>query len=192
MHVIAHESIEILKQKLRRKAYAEIKDRLRVILEALEGSSATEIAERLRVGTGSVKRWVRRFNQEGEKGLWDLPRPGQPQKLTQEQQRELFEKVEQGPSLEEGRSRYRLVDLCAWVFERFSVSMKKGGMQNLLFRNGYRVLRTRPVHEKNNQEAMEIWVKEAPFLSKVSRKPIPNKKFKSSSRMRPDTDKREG
>ncbi len=191
MHVIAHESIEILKQKLRRKAYAEIKDRLHAILEALEGNSAAGIAKGLRVGTGSIKRWVRRYNQEGEKGLWEKPRPGQPQKLTQEQQRELFEKVERGPSLEEGRSRYRLVDLCAWVFERFCVSMKKGGMQNLLFRNGYRVLRARPVHEKNNKEAMEIWKKEAPLLSKRSKPSIKTRKSRSSFKMRPDTDKRE-
>lgn len=190
MKVIAHESAETLLTKARHKAYAEIKDRLRAVAEALKGVSALKIAQRLFVGQRSVKRWVKRFNEEGEAGLWDKARPGQPQKLTKEQQQELFEKVERGPSLEEGRSRYRLVDLCAWVLERFHVAMKKGGMQNLLFRNNYRVLRARPVHEKNDKEKMEIWKKEAPLLSKKSKTSIKTRKSRSSFKMRQDTDKK--
>lgn len=190
MKVIAHEPAETLLTKARHKTYAEIKDRLRAIAEALKGGSAERIAKRLFVGARSVKRWVKRYNEEGEKGLWDKPRPGQPQKLTHEQQQELFTHVERGPSLEEGRSRYRLIDLCVWVQERFGVSMKKGGMQNLLYRNGYGVLRARPTHEKSDPATREQWKKEAPLLSKRSKMRIQSKRFKSSSKTRHGMDKK--
>lgn len=173
---MAHESTEVLLQKLKRKAYLAIKDRLRAIVEGLLGSSALTIAQKLRVGERSVKRWVKRWNEQGEAGLWDLPRPGQPQRLTKEQQEMLFRRVEQGPPTQEGRGRDRLIDLCAFVKEQCGVVMKKGGMQNLLFRHGYRVLRARPVHEKNEATRMEVWKKQAPLLSRKSSKSTRKKK----------------
>lgn len=191
MQVIGHETSETLIKKARHKTYAVIKDRLRAVSEALKGTSAERIAHRLFVSTRSVTRWIQRWNQAGEEGLWDKPRPGQPQKLTVAQQTELFAHLERGPSEEEGRSRYRLIDLCAFVKERFGVLMKKGGMQNLLFRHGYRVLRARPVHAKNDTEVMEVWKKQAPLLSNRSKRNIPTKKSRSSSKMRRAMGKKE-
>ena len=98
MHVMAHESTEVLLQKLKRKAYLAIKDRLRAIVEGLLGSSALTIAQKLRVGERSVKRWVKRWNEQGEAGLWDLPRPGQPQRLKREQQEMLLGRGKKGPA----------------------------------------------------------------------------------------------
>jgi len=191
MKVIAHETVPALLTKIRLKAYAPIKDRLRAVVSALKGVCAAALANRLEVAPSSVKRWVKRWNEEAEVGLWDKPRPGQPKRLTAVQQALLFQKVEQGPPKTQERGRYRLVDLCGFVKESFGVLMKKGGMQDLLHRNGYRLLRARPVHEKNEKQKMEIWVKEAPLLSKKSRRLTRKKKSKSFSKMRPDMDKKE-
>jgi len=56
--------------------------RARVVLRAASGMSNTDVAEELGVSAQMVGKWRRRFIERRLDGLADLPRPGQPRKIT--------------------------------------------------------------------------------------------------------------
>lgn len=58
--------------------------RARIILKSGARESVESIAASLGISTNSVYKWRRRFLESGLDGLLDLPRSGQPKKLTQE------------------------------------------------------------------------------------------------------------
>lgn len=58
--------------------------RSRIVLEAADGRSNTELTERLRVSRPTVTRWRRRFAERGVDGLVDEPRPGRPRTIRDE------------------------------------------------------------------------------------------------------------
>jgi transposase len=57
--------------------------RARIILKSGAGESVESIAASLGASTKSVYKWRNRFVEAGLNGLFDLPRPGQPKKLTE-------------------------------------------------------------------------------------------------------------
>lgn len=56
--------------------------RARIVLQSGEGQSAKEVADSLGTTTLSVYKWRNRFKADGLEGLKDLPRSGQPKKLS--------------------------------------------------------------------------------------------------------------
>jgi transposase len=105
------DSIKSLKKRMRLKIYSDIRDRIRVIVLALKGSSNPEIAERLGYSMPWVKKWIRRYKDSGFDGLYDQPRSGAPLKITEDQVIELYEKILTGPDEDEILSRYRISDV---------------------------------------------------------------------------------
>jgi transposase len=69
----------------RRTSAHGLAQRSRIVLEAADGRTNTEIAERLRVSRPTVTRWRRRFAERRVDGLVDEPRPGRPRTITDEQ-----------------------------------------------------------------------------------------------------------
>lgn len=191
MHVIAHQSIEELTRKLRRKFYAQIKDRLRAVVAGMQRQSSVEIAKRLEVGDRCIRSWIKRWNAQGESGLWDRPRSGQPKKLTHEQTQTLVSWLEQGPPQEEGRARYRIKDLQQTIQDTMAVSFSFSGLRDLVARLGYRLLRARPRHEKNDPVKIAAWKEQTPLGSRLSKSSILTKKSRSFSKMKPAMDKKE-
>lgn len=56
--------------------------RARIVLQSGEGQSAKEVADSLGITTLSVYKWRNRFKADGLEGIKDLPRSGQPKKLS--------------------------------------------------------------------------------------------------------------
>ncbi len=56
--------------------------RSKIVLQAAQGSSNQEIAQRLGVSGATVGKWRERFRRQGLDGLGDEPRPGAPRKIT--------------------------------------------------------------------------------------------------------------
>src|SRR4051812_7886447 len=73
----------------RRRSAHGLAQRSRIVLEAAEGRSNSEIAERLGVSRPTVTRWRRRFAERGVDGLVDEPRPGRPRTISDEQVEEV-------------------------------------------------------------------------------------------------------
>jgi len=59
--------------------------RSRIILFSAKGHSDQEIAEKLAISRATVGKWRRRFLKDGCDGLFDLPRPGKPRTLLDEE-----------------------------------------------------------------------------------------------------------
>jgi transposase len=72
---------------------------------------------------------VLRFNAHGPDGLIDRKAPGQPSRLEDEHCAALARMIEDGPTPAiHGVVRWRIVDLCQWVFEEFRVRVSEQTM----------------------------------------------------------------
>ena len=70
-----------------------------------------------------MRDWVVKFNAHGPDGLIDRKAPGQPSKLDNAHRAALAAMIESGPlPAVHGVVRWRLVDLCQWVWEEFRAS----------------------------------------------------------------------
>ena len=90
----------------------------------------------------------------GPEGLIDRKAPGQPARLNDAHRAALAEIIESGPMpAVHGVVRWRLIDLCQWVFEEFRVSISKQTLSRELRNLGFRKLSARPRHHAKAEEA---------------------------------------
>jgi transposase len=86
-----------LKAQLRvRKAPADEKLRIRIVLGCSEGHSGAVIAERLQTTEQTVSKWRRRYEAYGLAGLTDAPRSGRPRTVGDDHVQAIVDKVRQG------------------------------------------------------------------------------------------------
>ncbi|MGP4054317.1 helix-turn-helix domain-containing protein, partial [Mycobacterium sp. 4D054] len=69
----------------RRSSAAGLAMRARIVLAAADGGSNTELADRLELSIGTVRRWRNRFVELRLDGLVDEPRPGRPRVVGDDQ-----------------------------------------------------------------------------------------------------------
>jgi transposase len=96
---LSDEDRAVLEGWTRRRTSAHgLAQRSRIVLDAADGRTNTEIAQRLGVSRPTVTRWRRRFAERGVDGLVDEPRPGRPRTITDEQVEQVVVKtLEQTP-----------------------------------------------------------------------------------------------
>ena len=97
--------------------------RLLALAAIYEGASRTEAARIGGVTLQIVRDWVLKFNADGPAGLIDRKAPGQPPRLNDAHRATLAAIIESGPiPAVHGIVRWRIVDLCQWIFEEFASS----------------------------------------------------------------------
>jgi len=134
--------------------------RLLAIAAVLDGASRTEAAKIGGVTLQIVRDWVLRFNALGPEGLVDRKAPGQPSLLNDEQRAALVDIVEEGPTPAiHGVVRWRIVDLCQWLFETFRICVSETTVSRELRKMGYRKLSARPRHHAQAAGAIEDFKK---------------------------------
>lgn len=134
--------------------------RLLAIAAIYDGASRTEAAKIGDVTLQIVRDWVLKFNEHGPAGLIDRKPPGQPSRLNDAHRAALAEAIEQGPTpAVHGVVRWRLVDLCQWMWDEFNVVIAKQTMSRELRRMGYRKLSARPRHHAQREGAIEHFKK---------------------------------
>ena len=104
-----------------------------------------------------VRDWVMKFNAHGPEGLIDCKPPGQPSRLNGAHRAALAAILESGPiPAVHGVVRWRIVDLCQWIFEEVRVGVAQ---PTLSAGNcapwGYRKLSARPRHHEQAEGAIE-------------------------------------
>ncbi len=126
-------------------------------LETIYGGGARSEAAKIGgVGLQVIRDWVLRFNAHGPDGLVDRKAPGQPSRLKDEHRAALARMIEEGPTPAiHGVVRWRIVDLCQWVFEEFRIAIAEQTMSRELRKMGYRKLSARPRHHAQAQGAIE-------------------------------------
>ena len=110
-----------------------------------------------------VRDRVLKFNAHGPDGLIDRKAPGQPSRLNETHRAALVAAVESGPILAvHGVVRWRIIDLCQWLWEEFQVSVSKQTLGRELRAMGYRKLSARPRHHAQAAGAIEAYKKTSP------------------------------
>ena len=104
-----------------------------------------------------------KFNAHGPEGLIDRKPPGQPSRLNGAHRVALAAILESGPiPAVPGVVRWRIVDLCQWIFEEFRVVVAKQTLSRELRAMGYRKLSARPRHHEQAEGAIEDFKKAFP------------------------------
>jgi transposase len=137
--------------------------RLLALAAIYEGASRTEAAMIGDVTLQIVRDWVLKFNAHGPEGLIDRKPPGQPSRLTDLHRVALKAVIESGatPAIHTV-VRWRLVDLCQWIWEEFRVVIAKQTLSRELRAMGYRKLSARPRHHAQADGAIEGFKKTSP------------------------------
>ncbi len=137
--------------------------RLLALAAIYEGGRRSDAARIGGVTLQVVRDWVVKFNARGPAGLINGKAPGQPLLLNDAQRTALAAVVESGPTLAvHGLVRWRLVDLCQWVWEMFRISISPQTMSRELRAMDYRKLSVRPRHHGQAEGAIVLFKKLSP------------------------------
>src|ERR1700675_3630003 len=126
--------------------------RLLALAAVYDGARRTQAAAIGGVTLQIVRDWVMKFNAAGPDGLVDRKPPGQPSRLDDTHRAALAAMIENGPvPAVHGVVRWRIVDLCQWVWDEFRVIIAKQTLSRELRAMGYRKLSARPPHSGQAQ-----------------------------------------
>jgi transposase len=144
--------------------------RLLALAAIYDGATRSEAAKMDGVTLQIVRDWVVKFNADGPVGLIDGKAPGRPSRLNATHRAAVSAIVESGPiPAVHGVVRWRIVDLCQWIFEEFRVVVAKQTLSRELRAMGYRKLSARPRHHAQADGAIEDFKKNGPRAWKRSR-----------------------
>jgi len=152
-----------LRAAARRTKDAAQARRLLALAAIYDGATRTEAAKIGGVTLQIVRDWVLRFNARGADGLIDRKAPGQPPRLGDAHRAALAATLESGPiPAVHGVVRWRLVDLCQWLWEEFRVTVAKQTLGRELRAMGYRKPSARPRHHAQAEGAVELFERPSP------------------------------
>jgi len=118
-----------------------------------DGATRSEAAKIGGVTLQIVRDWVVKFNAQGPDGLIDKKAPGQASRLSDTHRAALVKVIDEGPiPAIHGVVRWRLVDLCQWIFEEFRITVSLSWELRAM---GYRRLSARPRHHAQAEGAIE-------------------------------------
>lgn len=162
-------SSDDLKRLARASRDANQTRRLLALSVIYDGGRRSEAAQIGGVGRQIVRDWVERFNAQGPDGLIDRKAPGNPSKLNDAQRAALAEIVERGsiPAVD-GVVRWRLIDLVAWVWDAFRISLSEATMSRELKALGFAKISARPRHQAQNEASLAAFKKTSPPRSQRS------------------------
>jgi transposase len=145
--------------------------RLLALAAIYDGASRTEAARIGGVTLQIVRDWVVKFNAHGPEGLIDRKPPGQPAKLNALHRTALMARLDEGPiPAVHGMVRWRLVDLIAWVWEEFRITISKQTLSRELRAMNYRKLSARPRHHARSEAEVSAFKKGSPPAWRRSRR----------------------
>jgi transposase len=159
---------------------AKQRDRYRVVLLAGSGLGDVPECEREQIAAivgrsrQFVDQWVGRYREGGLALLVPQKQPGARSKLTPEQQQELLQWLEEGPSEQERLAAYNGPILREKIKERFGTLYSLNGIYALLHRLGYNDLMPRTTHPDTDPAQLEAFKKKSsPKRWRRSGKPTP-------------------
>jgi transposase len=147
------------------------RDRYNVILLLGDGGPDREELEREQIAAvvgrsrQFVDEWARRYRRGGFEAIVPGKARGKAPKLSPEQVEQLKTRLDAGPREADGVCTFRGIDIVRIIKQEFGVVHTLGGIYDVLKRIGYSSLAPRPSHRKKQEQAVEVFVENAPFLS---------------------------
>lgn len=184
--------LETLQARARRETHAKQRDRYRAVVLALEGRKTAEIMEMLGRSKNFVQRWSYAYRDGGIEGIAAKRQSGRPTKLPRHKESQLTQRILAGPAeSDDGVCVLRGRDVQQILENEFGVKYTLFGVYDLMHRLGLSCLKPRSQHRKNDPEAMQAWLAQAPLLSSTSERKIPANRSKYGSRMKRESASRE-
>lgn len=172
MKVTLHDQADLqtLRERTRSEANAKQRDRLRAVLLAAEGNDGAElegddIARRVGRSPRFVDQWLARYRKGGLEAIKPGKAKGQKPKLPVEQHAAFKARILAGPTEADGGvCTLRGAEAKQILFKEFGVEMGLSGVYELMHRLNLSCLKPRPVHRKNDPQAVADWLERAPLL----------------------------
>ena len=116
--------------KLERLAWAKsapvrLVERARIVLAALAGRSAPQVAAEVGVVAAAARQWLVRFNAAGLAGLEDAPRAGRPRTYAEPEQSVVVAKARSLPPKPPGAE---VPPTCHWTLDRLQEELNRDGV----------------------------------------------------------------
>ena len=122
-----------------RKGEARLVERAKIVRLASEGRKVPEIAEAVSLDEKTVRKWLKRFAEQGCAGLEDAPRSGAPSRYTLEVKGRLIATALTRPrDLRQSFSSWTFERLATYVREELGISMKKTRIFEIFQQEGLR------------------------------------------------------
>ena len=157
MHVHDHLTLEALQVLTDSIRGTKLWKRHQAVVLAIQGRSAKEIARALSCGQRAAQKWVTRYNQLGPDALREQPRSGRPLRFSGPEVTRLLQRIEAGPTPEEGRSTCYGHDYRRILKDEFGVVMSLQAVYDLLHRLGFSGLMPRPQHKDSDEELQALF-----------------------------------
>lgn len=172
MKVTLHDpaDLETLRGRVRSEANAKQRDRLRAVLLAAEGEDGgelegDEIAQRLGRSPRFVDQWLARYRKDGLEAIRPGKAKGQKPRLPVEKQAAFKARLLAGPAEADGGiCTLRGSQAKEILSKEFGVEMCLSGVYELMHRLNLSCLKPRPLHRKNDPQAVADWLERAPLL----------------------------
>ena len=151
---------EALRRHARREPRRRAALRMLAIANALEGMSRADAARLAGMERQALRDAVVRYNAEGLAGLYDRPKLGRSERLSEAEQAALAAHIFRGPDPEhDGMSAWTRADLCCWLEERFAKTFHPSSLSRVLRRLDLSWQKTRPVHPQADPAAQKRFQK---------------------------------
>lgn len=108
-----------------KSAPARLVERARIVLAALTGRSAPQVAAEVGVTAATARQWLVRFNAAGLAGLDDAPRTGRPRTYAEPDQSAVVAKARSVPPKAGGAE---VPPTCHWTLDRLQEELHKDGV----------------------------------------------------------------
>jgi transposase len=140
MRALTEEEERVISKLVRsRTASVRLVQRARIIALAKEGYTIPQIMAKLEMTERIVRKWWKRFEQQGLSGLEDAPRPGAPSRYTAENKARVLEAALTRPTdLNLGFTCWTFERLAAYVHEHLGIHMQKTRIFEILHEEGLR------------------------------------------------------
>lgn len=182
MDVAAHDTEQRLQQLTERESRADRAKRLRTVLLAKQGFTASEIATCTGFSCRSVQEWVLRYNREGLDGLNTRPGRGRKPPLTPDEAAQFQQRMDAGPLPEDGVCTLRGKDAQRILQHEFGKLRSLNAVYGLLHQLGYSSLVPRPQHPQSDPAAQEEFKKSLMSNSRKSKRDTTIAACKSSTK----------
>ncbi|HMB03261.1 MAG TPA: IS630 family transposase [Isosphaeraceae bacterium] len=157
MHVHDHLPLDELQRLAKTITGKRVWLRYQAIILAIQGRSATEVAQALGCSVRAVQKWAARYNQGGPQALAERPHTGRRPRLAGPELLRFRERLEAGPTPEDGICTFYGRDLQRILEHEFGVLMSLQAVYDLLHRHGFSSLMPRPQHKDADEELQAIF-----------------------------------
>jgi transposase len=157
MPVHEHLPLEALRHLAKTIGEKRVWLRYQAIILATQGRSAAGVASALGCGVRSVQGWVARYNAGGPEALRERPHPGRPPRLAGPDLARFRERLEAGPTPEDGICTFYGPDLRRILEREFGVTLGLQAVYDLLHRHGFSSPMPRPQHKDADEELQAIF-----------------------------------